>query len=56
MIENPNIVQLKNPRSQAYVRVNRLFGKIISGQKKTPYKNIPIATKNKKGFTIYKMP
>ena len=56
IIENPDIIQLKNPRSQKYVRVNKLFGKVISGGKRTPYKNIPIATKNKKGFIIYKMP
>lgn len=56
LIENPDVVQLKNPRNQKYVRVNKLFGRVMSGNKKTPYKNIPIATKNKKGETIYKMP
>jgi len=56
IIENPDIVQLKNPRSQRWVRVNKLFGKVISGTKKTPYKNVPIASINKKGETIYKIP
>ena len=55
IIENPNIVQLKNPRSQTYVKINKLFGKIITHGKKTPYKNVPIMSRNKKGETTYKM-
>lgn len=41
-----DIVQIRNPRSDRYVKINRDVGRIIS-QKKTPgpYKNIPIAEK-----------
>ena len=55
IIENPDIVQLKHPRTQTYVKINKLFGEIITYGKKTPYKNVPIVSKNKKGETIYKM-
>lgn len=41
-----DIIQLKNPRSQKYIKINRKTGKII-GSKKTPYKNIPIICKHK---------
>jgi hypothetical protein len=42
--EKPDYVQLKNPRSGLYVKVDRTRGLIV-GHKKSrgPYKNIPIA-------------
>lgn len=38
-----DLVQLKNPRSNRYVKVDRAEGRIL-GYKKTagPYKNVPI--------------
>lgn len=41
-----DIVQVKNPRTRRYVKIDRTIGKII-GHKKTPgpYKGIPIARK-----------
>lgn len=41
-----DIVQVKNPRSDRYVKIDRSAGKII-GHKKTsgPYKGIPVARK-----------
>lgn len=39
-----SIVQVKNPKSGHYVKIDRSAGKIISHKKsKGPYKNIPIA-------------
>ena len=45
----PDIVQVRNPRSGKYVKIDRTQGRII-GHKKTdgPYKNIPIARKRTK--------
>ena len=41
-----NIVQVKNPKSNHYVKIDRSAGKIISHKKSEgPYKNIPIARK-----------
>jgi hypothetical protein len=43
------IVQVRNPKTGHYVKIDRLKGK-ITGHKSTPgpYKNIPIAKKKKK--------
>jgi hypothetical protein len=43
-----DIVQVKNPRTNRYVKINRTEGKII-GQKPSvgPYKNVPVARKTK---------
>ena len=38
--KGPKYVQLKNPKTGKYVKINRHEG-IIVGSKKTPYKNIP---------------
>jgi len=41
-----DIVQLKNPRSDRYVKIDRAAGKIISHKTtKGPYKNVPIIKK-----------
>jgi hypothetical protein len=41
-----NIVQVKNPKSGLYVRINKATGN-ITGHKRTPgpYKNVPVARK-----------
>jgi hypothetical protein len=43
-----DIVQLKNPKTERYVKIDRTVGTIVS-EKKTPgpYKNIPVARKSK---------
>lgn len=41
-----DIVQVKNPRTGRYVKIDRTIGRIISHKKTLgPYKNIPIARK-----------
>jgi hypothetical protein len=41
-----NIVQVKNPKSGHYVKIDRSAGKIISNKASVgPYKNIPVARK-----------
>jgi hypothetical protein len=44
-----DVVQIKNPRTGRYVRIDRSKGRIV-GHKKSegPYKNVPIARKRKK--------
>ena len=43
-----DVVQVHNPKTDRYVKVDRSEGRII-GEKKTPgpYKNIPVAEKRK---------
>lgn len=42
--EKPDYVQLKNPRSGLYVKVDRTRGLIVSYKKSEgPYKHVPIA-------------
>jgi len=43
-----DIVQVKNPKNERYIKIDRTEGTILS-QKKTPgpYKNIPVARKRK---------
>ena len=44
-----NIVQLMNPRTKRYTKINRNQGKIISHKKSEgPYKNVPIIKKRDK--------
>ncbi|HXU43928.1 MAG TPA: hypothetical protein VN783_00265 [Thermoanaerobaculia bacterium] len=43
-----DIVQVKNPKSGHYVKIDRIEGKIVDHKKSEgPYKNIPIARKHK---------
>ncbi|WP_407357130.1 hypothetical protein [Methanolobus sp. WCC5] len=45
MVER-DIVQIKNPKSGRYVKIDRTAGKILDHKKSEgPYKNIPIARK-----------
>lgn len=45
-----DVVQVKNPKSGHYVKIDRAAGKII-GHKKSPgpYKNVPVARKSSGG-------
>ena len=41
-----DVVQIKNPKTGRYVKIDRRVGKILSHKKsKGPYKNVPIARK-----------
>ena len=41
-----DVVQVKNPRSGRYVKIDRSAGKIISHKKSVgPYKGVPVAQK-----------
>ena len=43
-----DVVQVKNPRTNRYVKIDRSAGKIVSHKKSEgPYKNIPVARKRK---------
>ena len=46
--KKPDVVQVKNPRSGHYVKIDRSKGKIIDHKKSEgPYKGVPIARKRK---------
>ena len=43
-----DVVQVKNPRTGHYVKIDRTAGKIVSHKKSDgPYKNVPVARKRK---------
>ncbi len=43
-----DLVQVKNPRTDRYVKIDRSKGKIVAHKKSTgPYKDIPVARKKK---------
>jgi hypothetical protein len=44
-----DVVQVKNPKTDRYVKIDRSAGKIV-GHKKTsgPYKGVPVARKKKR--------
>ena len=43
-----DIVQVKNPKTDRYVKIDRTEGKIISHKKSDgPYKGVPVARKRK---------
>lgn len=43
-----DIVQIKNPRTDRYVKIDRTVGKIIAHKKSDgPYKGVPVARKRK---------
>jgi hypothetical protein len=49
MAAKKDIVQIKNPRSNRYVKIDRAAGKIIAHKTtQGPYKNVPIIKKNSK--------
>lgn len=46
MSKKRDVVQLKNPRTGHYVKVDRSIGRILSHKKSEgKYKNIPVASK-----------
>jgi len=43
-----DVVQVKNPRTNRYVKIDRGAGKIVASKKTSgPYKNVPVARKKK---------
>ena len=43
-----DLVQVKNPRTDRYVKIDRSAGQIVDHKKSAgPYKNIPVARKRK---------
>lgn len=50
MAKKKDIVQVKNPKSGHYVKIDRGAGKILSHKKSTgQYKGVPVARKPKEG-------
>ena len=48
MSKKKDIVQVKNPKTDRYVKIDRSAGKIVSSKKSSgPYKNVPVARKKK---------
>ena len=46
--KEPDVVQVKNPRSNRYIKIDRSAGKILSHKKSEgPYKDVPIARKRR---------
>ncbi len=49
MSKKRDVVQVRNPKSGRYVKIDRSKGKILSHKKsKGPYKDIPVARKKPK--------
>jgi len=49
MAKKRDVVQVKNPKSGHYVKIDRSAGKIVSHKKsRGPYKNVPVARKKTK--------
>jgi hypothetical protein len=43
-----DVVQVKNPRTDRYVKIDRAVGKIVDHKKSAgPYKNVPVARKRR---------
>ncbi len=43
-----DVVQVKNPRTERYVKIDRTAGRIISHKSSPgPYQNVPVARKKK---------
>jgi len=50
MTKKRDVVQIKNPKTKRYVKIDRAKGKIMSHKKSDgPYKNIPVARKRTGG-------
>jgi len=46
--QKADVVQVKNPRTGHYVKIDRTHGKILAHKKSEgPYKDIPVARKRK---------
>lgn len=49
MAKGKDVVQIKNPKSGHYVKIDRSAGKIVAHKKSSgPYKNVPVARKKTK--------
>jgi hypothetical protein len=49
-VAKQKVVQVKNPRTGRYVKIDRSQGKIIAHKAtEGPYKNVPVARKSKSG-------
>lgn len=49
MSKKRDVVQVKNPKTGRYVKIDRSKGRIVSHKKtKGPYKGIPVARKKRK--------
>lgn len=50
MLTKKDVVQVKNPISGRYVKIDRTAGRIVDHKKSAgPYKNVPIARKSSGG-------
>ena len=50
MTKKRDVVQVKNPKTNRYVKIDRTKGKILSHKKSLgPYKNVPVARKRSSG-------
>lgn len=48
MPKKRDVVQVKNPKSKRYVKIDRTAGRIVSHKKSEgPYKGVPVARKKK---------
>lgn len=48
MTKKKDVVQVKNPKTKRYVKIDRTAGKIVSQKKSSgPYKGVPVARKKK---------
>ncbi len=48
MAKKKDVVQVKNPKTNRYVKIDRAAGKIVASKKTAgPYKNVPVARKKK---------
>jgi hypothetical protein len=48
MAKKRDVVQVKNPKTNRYVKIDRSAGKIVSHKKSDgPYKGVPVARKKK---------
>jgi len=49
MAKKKDVVQVRNPRSGRYVKIDRSEGRILDHKKSEgPYKNVPVARKTAK--------
>lgn len=49
MSKKKDVVQIKNPKSGHYVKIDRSAGKIVGHKKSSgPYKDVPVARKKSK--------
>ena len=47
-IKKKDVIQVKNPKTNKYVKIDRNAGRIVSHKKSDgPYKGVPIARKKK---------